>query len=149
VSDGWIRIIPTDPDWQPSAEAAAAAAALAGSVYESLDEVEVRFHEGVAVIDSGVNTAHLVCPRCGATTDIAWLLDDVDGLLVRRETGPLPCCGETVPISELLFDWPMGFAAFEVGLLNPVRSNYELTSLELEEIGGVLGHPVKQVLAHY
>ncbi|WP_155373911.1 hypothetical protein [Catellatospora vulcania] len=45
--------------------------------------------------------------------------------------------------------WPVGFARFEVSAMNPTRAKYELDAAELAEVAGLLGHPVKQILAHY
>ncbi|MFF3420587.1 hypothetical protein ACFYW9_38905 [Streptomyces sp. NPDC002698] len=44
------------------------------------------------------------------------------------------------------YDWPCGFARFEIAVRNPERlwfSEDELTAL-----GDRLGHPVKQIRAH-
>lgn len=61
----------------------------------------------------------------------------------------LPCCGETSSLNDLGYDWPMGFASFEICVLNGTRDQYELQRDELERLSSLLGHPVRQVLAHY
>lgn len=57
MSDLYIRVIPTDPRWQPTAEAAARAAEyVAGLFTEPGDHVEVVepvFHERITLIDGG------------------------------------------------------------------------------------------------
>ncbi|WP_404352368.1 hypothetical protein LG324_05455 [Phycicoccus jejuensis] len=61
----------------------------------------------------------------------------------------LPCCGAHASLNDLDYDWPMGFARFEIGVLNARRARYELDESELHEVGRLMGHPVRQVLAHY
>lgn len=45
--------------------------------------------------------------------------------------------------------WPVGFARFEIAALNGTRAEYELNADELMRVGALLGHPVRQILAHY
>jgi hypothetical protein len=61
----------------------------------------------------------------------------------------VPCCSGRVPLNALRYDWPVGFARFEVCVMNPVRAKYELDAGELARVAAFLGHPVTQVLAHY
>jgi len=61
----------------------------------------------------------------------------------------VPCCGAVVALDSLRYDWPVGFARFEVCAMNPSRARYELGGAELDELAGLLGHPVAQILAHY
>ena len=53
-----------------------------------------------------------------------------------------------VGLNTLHYDWPMGFARFDVSAMNATPARYELDD-ELVEAGAHLGHPVTQVLAHY
>lgn len=50
---------------------------------------------------------------------------------------------------SLRYDWPVGFARFEVCAMNPRRARYELDAGELDELAALLGHPITQILAHY
>jgi hypothetical protein len=60
----------------------------------------------------------------------------------------VPCCGALVSLDTLRFDWPCGFARFEIAVRNPARGEYEFTSEELDMLAAILGHPVRQILAH-
>lgn len=58
----------------------------------------------------------------------------------------VPCCGAATSLDALDYDWPCGFARFEIAVWNPERlwfSEEELTTL-----GDALGHPVRQIRAH-
>jgi hypothetical protein len=74
VADDFIRLIPTDPNWQPADAAAAAVAAygfeLFAGPHDSIDEVTYVFFEAVTLIDAGTNTANANWPRCGDHIDL-------------------------------------------------------------------------------
>jgi hypothetical protein len=61
-------------------------------------------------------------------------------------TAAVPCCGRRVSLNELDYDWPCGFARFELALWNPGRG--WLTDEELSAVAHALGHPVCQIFAH-
>ena len=155
VSDNYLRLVPTNPTWEPDAEAADVATEYVASCFarpgDSADEVTSEFYGEVAVIDSGVNTESAKCKHCRASVNLAWVFevigqraDDLSQLDVV-----MPCCSETSSLNDLEYDWPMGFASFEISVLNGTRDQYELQREELERVGSLLGHPVRQILAHY
>jgi hypothetical protein len=154
VSDNWIRLIPTDPNWQPEPTAVEDAIAFVRGLFStanaSADEVSWTLHERIAFIDSGVNTASVKCSLCGAVTDVEWVFEVVSERaddLGNLDTA-MPCCGARANLNELRYDWPMGFARFEIEVMNGTRAQYELDAVELEQLGALLGHPVRQVLQH-
>ena len=155
VSDGYIRLIPTDLLWQPTPEAAAAARAYVTGLFsgpgDDVEHVEYEFYDHVTLIDAGENTNRVTCPRCASDIDLEWLFDLIEenGESFDELDVTVPCCEATVPLNTLHYDWPVGFARFEVSAMNPTRAKYELDAQELAEVSAVLGHPVAQVLAHY
>ncbi|OLZ69501.1 hypothetical protein AV521_18505 [Streptomyces sp. IMTB 2501] len=48
-------------------------------------------------------------------------------------------------MNDLAYDWPCGFARFEISIWNPGRS--WLSDSELAAVGEALGYPVRQILA--
>lgn len=155
MSDNYIRLIPTAPMWQPDHDAAAAASAHVAGLFagpdDSIDEVAHEFFPTVAFIDSGENTSHATCRECESRIELGWVLavvderqDDLTRLDVR-----LPCCGAAASLNDLNYDWAVGFARFEITALNGSRDSYELDAEELRTVAFLLGHPVRQVLAHY
>ncbi|MGS2618060.1 hypothetical protein ACVCAH_26575 [Micromonospora sp. LZ34] len=156
MGDSYIRLIPTNPGWQPAHDAAAAAVAYVASLFsgpdDAVDEVEYKFYDRMTLIDAGENTSQITCSRCRRDIGLDWLGD------VIRANGSLsfdhldvtvPCCGAVVPLNSLHYDWPIGFARFEVSAMNPTRSQYELDAEELAKTADLLGHPVAQILTHY
>ncbi len=149
-----LSIIPTDPYWQPSRDAGDRAAAIAAELApghpDGIDvEIDVSWHDTVTVVDCGENLERIGCPRCAAQIDTDWWGDLLEE---RFETGfdnlavPLPCCGAEVSLNELDYDWPCGFAKFEIAIWDPERAWF--TDEELTLIGQTMGHPVRQVRAH-
>lgn len=155
VSDNYLRLIPTAPTWEPDAEAATVATEYVAGLFagpgDSAGEVTHEFYGKVAVIDSGVNTDSAKCTRCGDPIDLAWVFEVIEQRAddLSHLDAVLPCCGERSSLNDLEYDWPMGFASFEICVLNGARDPYELQRGELERLGSLLGHPVRQVLAHY
>jgi hypothetical protein len=147
----WISVVPSDVRWQPTTDAANQAAQHVRGLFArpgSYDEVRVRFHGRIAVIDPGENLEQISCSACdrdisldwfrGFTSAHEWAFDDLEVVV--------PCCGRSVALDSLSFDWPARFARFEIQVLNPTRAQYELTDRELVELGQILGHPLRQVL---
>jgi hypothetical protein len=154
VSDNILSVIPTDPYWQPSAEAADAAMAALKRLAPQLGgfvttEYRMSRHDQVTLVDCGANLERIECPVCEGAIEVGWwfhLLEE------RGETGfadmvvRVPCCGAEVGLNDLRYDWPCGFARFELEVWNPNRD--WLTDAELAEIAAALGSEVRQVFAH-
>ncbi|MEU8074810.1 hypothetical protein AB0B31_05120 [Catellatospora citrea] len=155
MSDSYIRLIPGDREWQPGPEAAAAAAAYVEGLFsdsaDHVEYVEYEFYDRVTLIDAGENTSRITCSRCEGDIDTGWFFDiaeehdeQFDSLDVT-----VPCCAAVVALDTLRYDWPVGFARFEVSAMNATRAKYELDAQELAVVADILGHPVRQILAHY
>lgn len=155
VSDGYIRLIPTDREWQPTPEGAAAATAYVARLFsgpeDDVEEVEHEFYDRVTLIDAGENTTRISCSSCDGDLDVEWLNDLIEenGESLDSMDVSVPCCGAVVSLDSLRYDWPVGFARFEVSAMNPTRAKYELDAEELADVAALLGHPVAQILAHY
>ena len=153
MSDDVLSVIPTDPQWQPTREAGEQTAAIAGQLAASLHdfdaEMDVTWHETITVVDCGQNLSRIVCGRCRAEIDTDWwgdLLEErletgFDDLVVR-----LPCCGAESSLNDLHYDWPCGFAKFEIAIWNPGINWFADDELTL--LAETLGHPVRQIRAH-
>ncbi|MFC4021749.1 hypothetical protein ACFOW4_27960 [Micromonospora sp. GCM10011542] len=155
VSDGYIRLIPTDLNWQPTPEAAAEAVAYVARLFSGPDDdvehVDHEFYDQVTLVDAGENTTRITCSRCAGEIDMEWFYDLIEesGESFDNLDATVPCCGALVSLDTLHYDWPVGFARFEVCAMNPTRAKYELDAQELVDVATLLGHPVTQILAHY
>lgn len=154
VSDDVLSVIPTDPHWQPEPAAAERAASLAEDLALGLPdgvdvEIDVTWHDALTVVDCGQNLQKIRCPQCGASIDTGWWADLLeahcdDGFVTLAVV--VPCCGAATSLNALEYDWPCGFARFEIAIWNPERAWF--SDEELTAIGDALGHPVQQVRAH-
>ncbi|WP_062349143.1 hypothetical protein [Herbidospora yilanensis] len=154
MSDDVLSVIPTDPWWRPGQEAAHRAAALAaelapGLIDDEEVEIDVSWHETIQFVDSYSNLMRITCPLCGSSIDLEWWQEfgdaHADEGLSTLEVR-VPCCSGSTSLEDLRFDWPCGFARFEIAIWNPDRASFD--DDELAALGAALGHPVRQIRAH-
>ncbi|MFG2364252.1 hypothetical protein ACGFY3_21775 [Streptomyces mirabilis] len=154
MSDDVLSVIPTDPYWQPERAAADRTAALVADLAPGLPEgvdveIDVDWYDTPAVVDCGQNLMRIRCPRCAASIDTQWWGDLLE---THCEDGfgtlaiEVPCCGAATSLDALDYDWPCGFARFEIAVWNPERLWF--SDEELTVLGDALGHPVRQIRAH-
>ncbi|NNJ59918.1 MAG: hypothetical protein HKP61_02965 [Dactylosporangium sp.] len=153
MGDNYVSLIPTDPTWQPTRQAAAEAETYVRRVFadpDGMQEITVEFHDRITAVDAGENIERIVCPRCEGEIPLEWYSDlieqtegEFDSLLVT-----VPCCATEVGLDALLFEWPSGFARFEIAILNPARAEGECNAEEIATVAAALGHPVRQILIH-
>ncbi|MFD8781106.1 hypothetical protein [Kitasatospora sp. NPDC059599] len=150
MSDDVLSVIPADPYWQPEPAAAERAVAVVAGLVEADDdaEVEVGWYERPTVVDCGENLERIGCPHCGGLIEPVWWADlseehAADGFATLAVT--VPCCGSATTLDVLGYDWPCGFARFEIEVWNPERLCF--AEAELAVIAAALGHPVRQVRA--
>jgi hypothetical protein len=153
MSENVLSVIPTDPHWQPDHTAAdlaaATAATLAFGTPRDIDaEIDVSWHDTLTVVDCGQNLERIGCPHCGGSIDTEWWADLLES---RSEDGfntlavEVPCCGTQASLDALVYDWPCGFARFEIALWNPQRDWF--SDEEIAALTDALGHPVRQIRA--
>ncbi len=153
MSDDVPSVIPTDPNWQPEPAAGARAAALMETLVPGAPgavevDIDVTWQDMLAFVDCGQNLERIGCPHCGNEIDIEWW----GGLMDAHEEGfatlavTVPCCGTATTLDVLEYDWPCGFARFEIAVWNPERIWF--TDEELTALAEALGHSVRQVRAH-
>lgn len=154
MSDFYTSAIPTDVNWQPASEAAVGAEAYVRRVFPDPNdvgqEVSVTFYDRVNAVDAGENVIQISCPCCDRDIPIDWyanLIEETGGKFDTLDV-TVPCCDALVSLDTLRFDWPTGFARFEIAVRNPARADYEFTTEELHTLAAIPGHPVRQILAH-
>ncbi|MFG3604844.1 hypothetical protein [Micromonospora chersina] len=154
MSDFYISLIPTDVNWQPTSAAATEAEAYVRRVFLDPDgvqqDVAVEFYDRITVVDAGENVQKITCPRCDRDIPLDWyedLIEETEGEFDSLSV-TVPCCETAVALDTLKFDWPSGFARFEIAVANPARAEYEFTPDEIGAVEAILGHPLRQVVAH-
>ncbi|KAA9155906.1 hypothetical protein FPZ12_028710 [Amycolatopsis acidicola] len=147
MSDEILKIVPTNPYWQPHPDDAASLVELVRTFAREA-HIEEYWHQAVEFMDCGSNLAAVGCPHCGARIEFReW--DDL--MTSRYDNGfttlevEVPCCGSESTLNALDYHWPCAFGRFAVELRNPGRAGF--TDEELIELARALGHPVLQVRA--
>ncbi|MYV72947.1 hypothetical protein GT352_03110 [Streptomyces sp. SID1046] len=153
MSEDVLSIIPSDPRWQPDPDAVDRAIALVEEltpeVADGLDaEIDVTWHDVLIAVDCGGNLERIGCPLCQADIDTEWWGDLLEAHCDDGFTTlaiEVPCCGGSTTLDVLDYDWPCGFARFEIAIWNPERLWF--SEDELRALADRLGHPVKQIRA--
>jgi hypothetical protein len=150
MSDNWILIIPEDPHFVPDEARQQSATAYFSSIAPGADEVLVSVWDAVQFVDCGGNCESISCPSCHKVIDArqwqAWMDSDFDGggfILVPHK---MPCCGASLTLSELRYEWVQGFARCQVSALNP-----DIGKLSDQQVRGferLLGCPIRVVYRH-
>jgi hypothetical protein len=153
-----MKVFPAEPTHVPPSHLHQQAVEYLERLYPRGDEVEVRVYDVVTFIDQGSNLEAIICPSCGTRMTIedgpgrSWWDDRSDrlneGSAEAISMSGIPCCGATVKAVDLLFDWPAGFARFELSVLNPNVSG-DLSAAHLADLESILKCKLRHVWAHY
>ncbi|OPC77410.1 hypothetical protein B4N89_43675 [Embleya scabrispora] len=154
MSDDVLSVIPSDPQWQPERDAVDAVVALVADLAPGrfggvAVEIDVSWYDAPNAVDCGANLERIGCPLCRGDVDPGWWGDLLEA---HRDEGfptlavEVPCCGGSTTLDALDYDWPCGFARFEIAVWNPGRTWFD--GDELARLAAELGHPVKQIQAH-
>lgn len=159
MSTDMLKLIPADPQYIPTPGTHAKAVERLQALLPEGREFEAESFDKVTFIDAGENTESVVCPACKRKSELSsdntakwWhsLMDDLE----QNAWGPeglktaMPCCNRQVDVMTLSFDWPAGFARFEINISDPNIAR-NLTTEELRDIEAILGCKLQQVRAHY
>lgn len=58
----------------------------------------------------------------------------------------LPCCGRLSSLNDLQYDWPAGFARFQLRVRDPGK---DIDEAMLQELERILACSLKKVWAHF
>ena len=157
MSDDYIKLIPTDPSYIPPKPLQEQAIHLLEQMLPE-GECEAEVYERLTFIDQGANLSAIICPSSnnklqfdGDETIQEWWYSfedeeqdqGVEGLMVT-----MPCCQKSVSFTDLTFDWPAGFARFELNAMNP-NISHDMPPEQVAELEAVLKCKLQQIRAHY
>jgi uncharacterized protein YbaR (Trm112 family) len=161
MSDDYLKIIPASPDHVPPKRTHKQAMTLLESFFPEGEEFQAEIYDTIEFIDQGENIEAVICPTCKNRLEmhhftegdpiVAWwydLAESMEDIDVTSVTTKMPCCGQVARLMDIEFDWPAGFARFELNVMNPNVSD-NLTQTQLQELEEILGCPLKQVRVHY
>lgn len=150
MSENFLRLLPTDPTFVPSAAAASAALRALRLIAPRSHEIDVVEEPEVVFLDAGGNFSAVRCPACQAElVIIPWWQDEMSRAYETKfedlSVVP-PCCGSPTTLNDLDYDWPQGFARWWLEARNPDRG--KLQPHELGELAAAVGHPLREVWTH-
>lgn len=121
MSDDWLIVIPSDPEYVPNPAIQQMAFALFSSFVGKADDLSILETETVEFISPGENWESVTCPACGANLSEWWqqaaeaaYANEFSDLMVQ-----VPCCGAQGSLNDLIYSWPAGFARFRLQARNP------------------------------
>lgn len=149
MSDDWLVLIPTDPNWQPDDAAAQRAGNAVVDLAPEAEEIEAYVTDEVEFFDAGGNFKSASCPHCGTDVTDWWgdVMDDAKEAAFADLSVTMPCCGRAASLNELVYDMPQGFAQFSISVAEPGLT--ELDAAALRRVGEALGHPVRAIWQRY
>jgi hypothetical protein len=120
------------------------------SIAPEADEIEVKLSDKIQFFDCGANLERIICPRCGEEISIDWwqdrMGDDHDGNGFQLAKYSAPCCGASVSLDDLRYEWPQAFARFGIDAMNPNID--ELSDEQRSAFERILGTPLRTVHQH-
>ena len=154
MSDNVLKLIPKDCNFIPDLSLHDSAADLLHQLLPNGEMWQAETYDTIQFIDQGTNFNDIICPCCHKKSN----LDDLDDLWndICSETSSInselkiemPCCSNEIKVTDLAFDWPAGFARFELSIWNP-ETTRPLCPQILKKLEEHLGCELKEIWAHY
>ncbi len=156
-----LRLIPVDAAYVPNGAARQRAVAALEAMLPEGRNCEAIVHERIQFIDQGENIEAIICPLCATrlplhdhasfTSNQTWwhhAVDRLEATSADQVTVVMPCCSRSTIFASLQFDWPAGFAKFEL-TIEDASIGENLSAVELKTFEDLLGCRLLQVRAHY
>jgi len=145
MSDNYLILIPTDPNWQPDNDAAQRTGKVIDELAPEAEDIEAFAMDEVEFFDCGENFESAKCPHCGADVTEWWpeAMDRAGELSFGDLSTTMPCCGRPASLNDLVYDMPQGFAQFAISVTEPGIE--ELDGAAPRKLGEALGHPVRAI----
>lgn len=121
MSDNFLRLMPEEPEFEPSDETAEMARRTLATMIPIAASIEIHRFPEVCFIDAGSNFERVLCPHCGQEVTSSWpaWIDECYKSQFTRRMIVWPCCGQESDLNKLLYEWPSGFAKFVLKVMNP------------------------------
>lgn len=147
MSDHIIKIIPNDPFYKiPESGLQSVKQFLESRI--CCDFIEIESGETPVFADCCSNLESIACPECGTELDFGWWGEVMDRAYERAFTEletKVPCCGKTVSLNDLKYDFPCGFACSVIYVYNPEPPIGEEI---IDAVQRFLGVDIRMIEAH-
>jgi hypothetical protein len=135
-----IYIIPQDEHFVPTPSAAQAAVSYLHEL-PGIEDIELINDGRIKFFDAGPGEMTITCPHCHEELDVEWwaarMTEDEGPDGHRVASYPLPCCGASATLNQLVYDAPQGFARFAIDIYND--AGVTLTDPQVKAIEALLG----------
>ena len=145
MTDHFLILIPTHPQYIPQPEHAQAANDYLLSILPEADDIVWVWSDTVEFVDPGNNFERIICPVCGtelAMSDWQAMMDAAFNNQFEDLNVTMPCCGAHGSLNDLHYEWPAGFARFTLEALNP---NADLDDQQLHTVEAMLGCSLRKI----
>ena len=148
MSDSYLKIISTNPDYSPSLANQNSMKLLLSKHYPS-GKIEVVITDSVEFIDQGGNFESVKCNFCQReleTTKWQEFMDKAYEKHFNDLTFITPCCHKMSSLNDLHYEMPAGFAKFSI-LIN--GASEDPTQEELSRLEKIMETKLRLIWAHY
>jgi hypothetical protein len=160
MSDFILRFIPTTVGYMPAAETHEGAVLLLKELLPDGEMCQAEVYDRLEFIDQGENLECILCPSCASSVILfdgspraeaveEWWYNITDRVTkegCERFEISMPCCNSEVFFTDLKFEWPAGFARFELSIWNALG---DLGSEGIERLEIILQCKLLQIRTHY
>ncbi len=136
MSDRLVKIIPANPYMAISDSILREAKDDLQNAIQC-DSIAIQTSDHPAFVDCGGSLERIFCPVCHSEIDFEWwgtAMDRAYEEAFRKLDVVLPCCGETVSLNDLQYDFPCGFSTCAIEILNPIAQIDAATLDAVKEI---------------
>ena len=148
MSDNFLQLIPTDPQFKPTQERAKRARLLLSQYLPEAEDINASFKDSVQFFHNGSNWSGVRCSLCGEDAEEWWFdaMDKVSEKEFQDLNVQAGCCGAVVSLNDLRYEWPVAFGSFALEVRSPNIPN--LNQEQRSQLATAIGHDLRTVWVH-
>lgn len=151
MSDDYIIIIPEMPEYLPDPEIQSKCLSYFHSIVPDSTEISNITSNFIQFVNCGENFEYIKCPSCNKTLDVeiwqCWMSMDYAEKGFNLNFHKMFCCGIKHTLHELKYQWPQGFAKYQLSALN---SNIgQISNIQRRTFEKLLACPVRIIYRRY
>ncbi len=152
MSDNYVHVIPEEPGLVPDTAKRQAALKYFHRIAPEADEIAAEVFDTLQFIHCGGNFEKIGCPACGTEIEVGRWQDWMDKDFKGKDHGfvlsihSMPCCGARHSLHALNYEWPEGFARFDLRAQNPKIG--KLSKDQQDQFESRLGCAVRVIYMH-
>jgi hypothetical protein len=150
MSDVFLHLIPTDPEFVPSITAQEALLECLRKALPGSDSFECQTMSETTFIDPGENLEKICCPLCGEELDQEWWSSSMNKASEKQFLNlavQMPCCRGSTTLNDLSYKMAAGFARFLIEVSNPTV--LKLQKKTKNALKNLMGRPIRTIWARY